>query len=78
MKMHRDLCMRKVLQSTLSYAEFIVIPIHVKFDKAVKYMHDNKSCERYYVLLKIIVLCLRVICLSDINYAGMEKFVTIR
>ena len=36
MGMHRDLQMRKVLQATISYAEFIGIPTNTKFTKAVK------------------------------------------
>ena len=46
MRMHRDLRMQKVLQCNISYAELMVIPTNNKFDKAVKYIHDNKSWER--------------------------------
>ena len=73
MGMHRDLRMRKVLQATISYAEFISIPTNTKFAKAVNYIHDNKSRERYYVLLKILFPCLRVLLLVDSNLTGMEK-----
>ena len=43
MVMHRDLRMRKVLQATISSAEFLSIPTTTKFTKAVKYIHDDKS-----------------------------------
>ena len=41
MGMHRDLRMWKVLQATISSAEFISIPINTKLAKAVRYIHDN-------------------------------------
>ena len=44
-----------------------------KSTKVVKYIHDNKSWERCYVILKIIFPCLRVLRLADSNLAGMEK-----
>ena len=50
MGMHRDLRMRKVLQATISSAEFISIPTNTKFTKVVKYIHDNKSWERCDVI----------------------------
>ena len=74
MGMHRDLRMRKVLQATILSAEFLSIPTNTKFTKALKYIHDDKSWERCYVLLKIIFPCLRVFCLADSNLAGMDKF----
>ena len=73
MGLHRELRMRKFLQATISSSEFIFIPNNNFFDKAVRYIDDNKSSERYYVLLKIIFPCLRVLCLEDINRAGMEN-----
>ena len=73
MWMHRDLRIPKVLQATISSSEFIRIPTTAKLTKAVKYIHDDKSWERCYVLPKIIFPCLRVLCLADINIAGMEK-----
>ena len=73
MGMHRDLWMGKFLQATISSAEFLSIPTTTKFTKAVKYIHDDKSLERCYVLLKVIFPCLRVHCLADSNLAGMEK-----
>ena len=73
MGMHRYLRMRKVLQATISSAEFLSIPTTTKFTKAVKYIHDEKSWERCYVLLKILHPCLRVLCLADSNLAGMDK-----
>ena len=71
---HRDLRIRKVLQYTISSAEFISITTYSKFDKAVKYIQDNKLWERCYVLLKIIFPCLRVLLLEDSNHSGMENF----
>ena len=73
MGIHRDLRMRKVLQATISSAKFVSIPTNTKFTKAVKYIHDNKSWERCYVLLEIIYPCLRVLNLADTNLSGMEK-----
>ena len=69
MEMHRDLRMRKVLQATISSAEFLSIPITTKFTKAVKHINDNKSWERCYILLNIMFLCLRVLRLADSNLA---------
>ena len=73
MGMHRDLRMRKSIQATLSSAEFISIPTNTKFKKSVKYIRDNKSWERCYVLLKIFFPCLRVLRLADSNLAVMGK-----
>ena len=73
MGMHRDLRMRKVIQATISSAEFLSISTTTKFTKAVKYIHDEKSWERCYVLLKILHPCLRVLCLVDSNLAVMDK-----
>ena len=70
---HRDLRMRKVLQSTTSSDEFLSIHTTAKFTKAIKYINDEKSWERCYVLLNILFPCLRVLCLADISLAGMEK-----
>ena len=74
MGIHRDSRMRKVLQATISSSEFIIIPTNTKFTKSVKYIHDNNSWERFYVLLKIIFPCLGVLLLADSNLAVMEKF----
>ena len=73
MGMHRYLQMRKVLQATISSAEFLSIPTTTKFTKAVKYIHDEKSWEKCYVLLKMLHPCLRVLRLADSNLAGMDK-----
>ena len=73
MGMHRDLRMRKFLQATISYAKFISIPTNTKLFRAVKYIHDNNSWERCYVILNIIFPCLRVLRLADSNLAGMDK-----
>ena len=73
MEIHRDLQMHKFLQATISSSEFIIIPANNKFTIEVKYIHDNKSWERCYVILEIILTCLRVILLADSNLAGMEK-----
>ena len=53
MGIHRYLRMRKVLQATISSTESINITTNTKFTKSLKYIHDNKSWERCYVLLKI-------------------------
>ena len=71
--MHRDLWMRKFLQSTISSSEFISTPINNKFIKIVRYIHDNKSWERCYVIIKIVFPSLTDICLADSNHAGMDK-----
>ena len=68
MGMYRDLRMQNVLQATISSSEFISIPT-----KSVRYIHDNKSWERCYVLLNIISPCLKVLRLADSNLSGMEK-----
>ena len=73
MGMHRDLRMRKVLQATISSAEFLSIPTTTKFTKAVKYIHDEKSWERCYLLLNFLFPCLRVLRLADSNLAVMDK-----
>ena len=73
MVMHRDLRMRKVLQTTISSAEFLIIPTTTKFTKAVKYINDDKSWESCYVLLNILFPCLRVLCLADSNLRGNGK-----
>ena len=73
MGMHRDLQMQKILPDTILSAESIGIPTNNFFDKAFRYVHDNNSWERGYVLLNIIFSCLRVLCLSYSNCAGMEK-----
>ena len=74
MGMHQDLIMQNFLQSTISSAWFISIPNNNKFNKEVRYIHDNRSWERCYVLLNNIFPCLRVICLADSNHAVMDKF----
>ena len=73
MGMHRDLRMRKVLRASISPAYFISIPTNDKFTKVVRYISYSKLCERWYVLLKIIYPCLKVLCLTDSNLAVMEK-----
>ena len=65
--------MRKVLQATISSAEFISIRTSTKFNISVRYIHENKSWERCYVILKIIFPCLRVLRLADSNISGMER-----
>ena len=67
MGIHRDLRRGKVLQATILSAEFLSIHTTTKFTKAVKYIHDDKSWERCYVLLKIIFPCLRVLRLANSN-----------
>ena len=78
MGMHRYLRMRKVLQATISSADFISIPTNHKFEKAVRYIHDNNSWERFYLLLNIMFPCIRVICLAYINRVGIDTVLTIR
>ena len=73
MGMNRDLRMQKVLQDTISSAEFISIPTNKKFTKAARYIHDNKSWGIFYLLLKILFLCIRVLRFTDSNLAGMDK-----
>ena len=74
---HRDLQMEKFLQANISSAEFISIHTNTNFDKGVRYIHDNKSWKRCYVLLNILFPCLRVLRLENSNYAVMENFITI-
>ena len=46
MGMNRDLRMRKVPKSTIFYAEFNIVPKNNKLTKLVRYIHDNRLCER--------------------------------
>ena len=39
----RDLRMRKVIQANILSAEFVDIPTNNKFDKAVRYIHNNRK-----------------------------------
>ena len=73
MGMHRDLRIRKFPQATISSADLLSIPTTTKFTKAVKYIHDDKSWESCYVLLKILHPCLRVLRLESINLSVMDK-----
>ena len=75
--MHRDFLMRKVPQATISSSKFLSIPTNTKFNKAVKYINDDKSWERCYVLLNVLFPYLRVLHLEDSNNLRMEKFITI-
>ena len=61
MGMHRDLRMWKFLQVTILSSVLISITNTIGFIKAVRYIHDNKSWDRCYVLLNIIYTCLREI-----------------
>ena len=65
--------MQNYLQVTISSTEFISITTNTKFSKAVRYIDDNKSWERCYIILNILFPCLRVLCLVDSNIVGMEK-----
>ena len=74
MGIQRDLGMQKVLHSTIFSVEFIGIPSDKMFEKAVRYIHDNKSWERCYILLKIIFPCIIFLNLVDSSHAGMGKY----
>ena len=65
MRMHRDLRMPKVIQSNILSAEFISIFTNIKFTTTVRYINDNKSWERCYVIHKILFPCIRVLRLAD-------------
>ena len=73
MGMHIDLRIWKLLQANISSAEFIIIPTNNKFDKSVRYIHDNKSWEMCYVLHRIIFYCLIVLHLAYSNTSVTEK-----
>ena len=73
MGMHRDLKMRKVLQSTISSSEFLSIPTITKFTKAVNYIHDDKIWERCCALIKILCPCIRFLHQADSNLVGIDK-----
>ena len=49
------------------------VALNSKLSKVASYIQDNKYWERIYVLLKILLPCLRIICLVDGNKPGMEK-----
>ena len=74
MGIHIYLWMRRFLQATISSDESISIPTNTKFAKAVRYINDNKSWERCYILLKILFPCIRVLRLADSNLVGMDKY----
>ena len=65
--------MRKSLLATVSSAEFGTMALNSKLSKVVSYIQDKKSCERIYVLLKLLFPCLRTLRLADSNKAGMDK-----
>ena len=75
---HLELRMKKVLQSTISSAEFISIPTNNKFDKAVRIINDNKSWERCYVLIKIISLVLEFFTWHIVIMQERKTFITIK
>ena len=58
--MHRDLRMWKVLQYSILSAEFSSMTTNSELSKDVRYIHNNKSWDRFYLLLKPIFPCLRV------------------
>ena len=77
MVMHIDLRMRKVFQATISSSEFLSIPTTNKFTKAIKYIHNDKSWERCYVLLNIIFLALESFAWQIIILQEWKRFITI-
>ena len=77
MGIHRDLWIRKFLQSTLLYAEFISIPTNNKFDKPVRYIHDNNSWKKCCVLFKIAFLVLVFVAWQIVIEQEWKKFITI-
>ena len=71
--MHRDLHMRKEILATVYSSELNTMALNSKLPKVVSYIKDNKAWKRIYVLLKIILPCLRTLRLSDSNKSGMYK-----
>ena len=71
--MHRYLRMIKSILATVSSDEFNTLSLNSKLSKVVSYIQDNKSWERIYVILKICLPCLRVLCLEYINKSGTDK-----
>ena len=69
---HR-LAYAKKLQSTILSTKFRGMTINSKQTKDVRYIYDNKYCERFYIIIKIIPPFLRVLCLQDINNIEMDK-----
>ena len=65
--------MRKALLATFTSAEFNNMSLNSKLSKVVSYIQDNKSWDRIYVILKIIVPCHQVLHFTNINKAGMDK-----
>ena len=57
--MHRDMCMRKVLIATVSYAECNTMALNSKLYKVVSYIQDNKyrSSPNIYYPGYMILLC---------------------
>ena len=77
MGVHIELRMWKFPQYTISSAKLFIIPTNSKFDEAVRYIHDNKSWERCYLLLNVIFPCLKVLLLEYSNHSGVEFFIII-
>ena len=73
MGMHIDLRMRRVLQPTILFAEFNIITKNLQIHQTVRYIHDNKSWERCYVLIETSPPCMRVIRFTYIKHTGMDK-----
>ena len=75
---HRDLWMRKVLQATTFYSEFISIPTNTKFTKAVRYIRDNNSWEGATYFSRFFLLVLEFFAWQIVILQECTKFITIR
>ena len=57
---------------------FLSIPTTTKFNKEVKYIHDDKSWEMCYVQIKILFLDLDSFAWQIVILQEWKKFITIR
>ena len=71
--MHRDMRMRKALLDTVSCAQLNSVVLNSKLPKVVSYIQYNKYWESIYVILKIILSCIWLLCLDDDSKSGMDK-----
>ena len=73
MGIQRDLCMRKLLLTTISSSELVSMSINFRISQAVSYINDNKALDRCYIILKTVFPYHWVLSLSNSRQPGMCK-----
>ena len=73
MAMHRDLRMRRALESTVSSAAFAALSLKPFAKKAGEEVGDKVMWKQMYVVLRVLFPALRLLRLADSNRAGMDK-----